>query len=532
VRAKAGIPIAYLSALTYALCAGLSLQAQTTTSLPQPATTSIQDSANELSVSAGKSVLIDCAQPISRVAIGASEVAEAAAINRTEVMVTGKTAGETSLILWDNHGGRQFFNVTVLATQSISSDKLQGIRRELKSELPGQSVKISTENGTVFLRGTVKDLNSSERAVKIVSTIGKVINLLDVEVPKAEPQILLKVRIASIDRAKAKKLGINLFNLGAGNFVGGVTTGQFSAPMIGASTSTSSSSATTGSFAGTSATALLTDELNMMAYYPGLGLGADIEAMESNGLTQLLAEPNLVASNGKQASFLAGGEYPFPVVQGGSTSSVTIEWKEYGVRLNFIPTITPRGTIRLQVAPEVSALDFADSVTVAGYQVPALTVRKVQTETEMADGQSLIIGGLLDNRETETLMKVPFIGDVPVLGKFFRSMSRTKSNTELIVIVTPEFIDPIPANATLPDLKYPQKFLPPNSSTSMHNPDAKTPTSTPSPAPAAMPVETLIESMKAGKTLVTESSSSGSSSGSSAGQGNTGLVAPATSTAH
>jgi pilus assembly protein CpaC len=529
VRAKAGIPIASLSALTYALCAGLSLQAQTTTTLSHPAAVSVQDSANELAVPVGKSVLIDCAQPISRVAIGASEVAEAAAINRTEVMVTGKSAGETSLILWDTKGGRQFFNVTVLAAQSISSDKLQGIRRELKSELPGQTVKISTENGTVFLRGTVKDLNSSERAVKIVSTIGKVINLLDVEVPKAEPQILLKVRIASIDRAKAKKLGINLFNLGAGNFVGGVTTGQFSAPVIGASTSTSSSSSSTsGSFSGTSATALLTDELNLMAYYPGLGLGADIEAMESSGLTQLLAEPNLVASNGKQASFLAGGEYPFPVVQGGSTSSVTVEWKEYGVRLNFIPTITPRGTIRLQVAPEVSALDFADSVTVAGYQVPALTVRKVQTETEMADGQSLIIGGLLDNRETETLMKVPFIGDVPVLGKFFRSMSRTKSNTELIVIVTPEFIDPIPANATLPDLKYPQKFLPPNSSTSMHTPDAKTPTNTPAPAPTTMPVETLIESMKAGKALVTESSTSGSSSNSSSGQGSTGAAAPAT----
>ncbi len=172
-----------------------------------------------------------------------------------------------------------------------------------------------------------------------------------------------------------------------------------------------------------------------------MNLGATIQALEAKGLVEVLAEPNVLAQNGKQASFLAGGEYPYPVVQGssvaGSGSSVTIQFKEYGVRLNFIPTITPRGTIRLQVAPEVSSLDFTNAVTVSGFQIPAIAVRKVKTEVELGEGQSFAIGGLLDNRETETFQKIPFLSSIPILGKFFQSISKNKNNTELIVIVTP-----------------------------------------------------------------------------------------------
>ena len=170
----------------------------------------------------------------------------------------------------------------------------------------------------------------------------------------------------------------------------------------------------------------------------------------------MLAQPNVLAANGKQASFLAGGEYPYPVVQGTSSGSaaVTITFKEYGVRLNFIPTITPRGSIRLQVAPEVSALDFTNAVQVSGFNVPAITTRKVSTEVELSDGQSFLIGGLLDNRETETFQKIPFIGDMPYIGKFFQSMSKNRTNTELIVIVTPEIVAPLAAGAPLPELNY------------------------------------------------------------------------------
>jgi pilus assembly protein CpaC len=194
-------------------------------------------------------------------------------------------------------------------------------------------------------------------------------------------------------------------------------------------------------------------------------------------------------------------------------------FKEYGVRLNFIPTITPRGTIRLQVAPEVSALDFTDSVQVSGFEVPAITSRKVKTEAELGDGQSFVIGGLLDNRETESLMKVPFIGDIPVLGKFFSSMSKSRTNTELIVIVTPEIVKPIPAGAPLPELKLPVEFLPANSGIPLHTPDGKATTASPAPS-MSMPVERLIESQRPQKPLVIEgtmSSGSGGASGSNGG---------------
>jgi pilus assembly protein CpaC len=179
-------------------------------------------------------------------------------------------------------------------------------------------------------------------------------------------------------------------------------------------------------------------------------------------------------------------------------------FKEYGVRLNFIPTITPRGTIRLQVAPEVSALDFTNAIEISGFEVPAITSRKVKTEVELADGQSFVIGGLLDNTESETFMKIPFLGDIPVLGKFFQSMSKTKANTELIVIVTPEIVAPIPAGAPVPDLKFPAKFLPPNSTIPMNTPDAKTAANTPAPAPPTMPVEKLLDSMRPAPPLVIE----------------------------
>jgi pilus assembly protein CpaC len=188
-------------------------------------------------------------------------------------------------------------------------------------------------------------------------------------------------------------------------------------------------------------------------------------------------------------------------------------FKEYGVRLNFLPTITPRGTIRLQVAPEVSSLDFTDAVEIAGFEVPAIDTRKVRTEIELNDGQSFAIGGLLDNRDTETYQKIPFLGDIPILGKFFQSMTKTRTNTELIVIVTPEIVTPIPVDAPLPELKYPTKFLPPNSGIPLHTPDARTAGST--PPPATMPVEKLIDSMKPEPQMSVDGAASGGSNPSS-----------------
>ncbi len=417
-------------------------------------------------------------------------------------MVDGKASGETSLIIWDIHGGRQFFNVTVRPSPTVTGDSLDAIRRELRSELPGQAIRVTYSNSSIFLRGTVNDLVSSSRAVQIASSAGKVVNLLDVNVPKSDAQILLKVRFASVDRNRARQLGINLFNLGLGNAVGGVTTTQFAPPTI----TSGGGGGSGGSASGVGGTATFSQEFNLLAFFPGLGTGADISALETKGVVQVLAEPNLLATNGKEASFLAGGEFPYPVAQGSSGGvTVSIEFKEYGIRLNFIPTITPRGTIRLQVAPEVSALDYSNEVNVSGFQVPGITSRKVNTEVELSDGESFMISGLIDKSTNNTFEKIPFIGDIPIIGKLFQSEQRTKNDTELIVIVTPEIVSPFAANATLPELRYSVPFIPPNSNIPMHQPDAKTAENTLPPAPTSIPVETLIQSMKPEKPLVIES---------------------------
>jgi pilus assembly protein CpaC len=472
---------------------------------PLPVTT--QDTSNDLSVAVGKSVVLDLARPVVRIVVGIGGYAEATAISPTQVLVNGKTPGETTLILWDMGGGRQFFNVTVRPSTYEITDHLEAVRRELRIALPGQDVMVNEEGGVIFLRGIVNDLLSSDRAVTIASIAGKVVNLLNVKVPEAQPQILLKVRFVSVDRTRAKQLGVNLFSSGLGNTLGSTSTGEYSQPTV-------ITSGTGG------AAATVSSDLNLFAFYPGINLGATIQALASKGIGEVLAEPNVLTENGKEASFLAGGQFPYPVIQSAGTGGavpITIQFREYGVRLSFLPTITPRGTIRLQVAPEVSSLDYANAVTVAGYVEPALTVRSVKTEVELADGQSFAIGGLLDNRDTETWEKIPFLGDIPILGKLFQSMSISKSNTELIVIVTPEIVSPVPAGESIPNPKFTRPFLPPNSNTPMHTPDAKTQENTLPPPPKTIPIEELLQSMKPESQLSAPSSVGAGGGGSGVG---------------
>ncbi|HEY3988541.1 MAG TPA: pilus assembly protein N-terminal domain-containing protein [Acidobacteriaceae bacterium] len=498
------------------ICTYSAAPSQTLREQPGTPHASAQDSTNDLFVAVGKSALIDIARPIQRIAVGLGDVVEATAVSPTEILVNGKSAGDTTLIVWEAGGGRQFFNVVVRPSPGMAGDRLEGLRRELRTELPGQPIRVSSDNGLVFLRGTVKDLTSSARAIQIASTAGKVVNLLYVDVPPSEPQILLKVRFASVDRSLEKQLGLNIFSLGAANSIGSVTTQQFSPPAISSPT-------------GAGPTANVSSLLNLFIFRPDLNLGATLQALETRGLLEVLAEPNVLTINGKQASFLAGGEYPYPVVQGvtgGGTGAVTIQFKEFGVRLNFIPTITPRNTIHLQVEPEVSSLDFTNGVTISGFTVPGLTVRRVKTDVELSQGQSFAIGGLLDNRETETFDKIPFIGDIPVLGKLFQSIQRTKTNTELIVIVTPEIVAPIPVGAPLPQINYPVPFLPSNSKHAMINPDASVTGAKPlAEAPHTMPVEKLIESMQPEQPLVVDTMSTG---GYGVSQGSSGSGAATT----
>ena len=450
------------------------------------------ESPDDLSLTVGKSALVSSDQPIERVSIGFGDIAEATAVGPKEVLVNGKAVGSTSMILWQQGGGKLFFDVNVRPNEFIANDRLARVRREIAKELPGQEITLSVENDTVFLRGTAKDLTSVDRAVSIASSFGKPVNLLYVNVPAAEPQILLKVRFASLDRTASSQLGLNLFSTGATNTIGTVSTQQFPNPQLPTQQTTVGTPGAPFTF---------TNLLNIFLYRPDLNLGATIQALETQGVLQILAEPNVLALNGRQASFLAGGEFPYPIVQGSATlGTVTIQFREFGVRLNFIPTITPRGTIRLQVAPEVSALDYSNAVTIAGYTIPGLTSRKVNTEVELEEGQSFAIGGLLDKTVTDNFSKIPFISSIPVLGKFFQSKSTTRENSELVVIVTPELVQPMPKGAPLPALSFPKPFMESKSDNAV-TPGVATTGPAPVVATKSVPVEQLVESLRPEKAL-------------------------------
>ncbi len=439
--------------------------------------------ARDLRVTSGKSVLVDSPAQIERVSVANGDVAEAVAITPHEVQVNGKAPGETTLIIWQQGGNRQFFDLTVHRNES----RLEAIRREISREMGDENVSLAQEGDTVFVRGTVKNLTEADRAMAIASTLGKPVNLLRVNVPGTDTQILLKVRFADVDRSTLRQFGINLFSTGATNTIGSVTTGQFSPPGItGANTN--------------NPTFALTQALNVFLFRRDINLGATIAALQAQNLLQMLAEPNVLAINGRHASFLAGGEFPYPTLQGGGAGlgAVTIQFREFGVRLNFTPTVTPRGTLHLAVQPEVSSLDFANGLVFQGFTIPALNTRRVSTEIELEDGQSFAIGGLLDNRDTEVLNKIPGLADIPFFGRLFRSRQTNKSNTELIVLVTPEIVRPIPAGAPLPDLNRPGTFLEPN--TSSHPPQTPPISVTGVVPPKAttppIPVEELIQSLK------------------------------------
>ena len=406
----------------------------------------LQSQSAPLTVTVGKSLVLDNAMNIQRISVANGDLAEAVAVNPREILINGKFPGETSLVIWQQGGPRLLFDLVVRA----SSSRLDNVRGQIARELPGQDVSVYTEGDTVFVHGTAKDMISAERASAMAAVLGKnVVNLLHVTTPVEEPQILLKVKFADVDRTKSMNLGLNLFSTGATNTVGGVTTQQFSPPVV------------TVPSPGSPITATMNNALNIFLYRADLNLGATIEALAANNILQILAEPNVLAMNGKPASFLSGGEFPVPVVQGGSNiGAVTIQFREYGIRLNFLPTITPRGTIRLQVAPEVSSLDYSNAVVLQGFTVPAIATRKVQTEIELENGQSFAIAGLIDKNFNETLSKIPGIGDIPLLGKLFQSKTLTKSNSELLVLVTPELVRPIPAGQPRPDVPMPRPFLP------------------------------------------------------------------------
>ena len=432
----------------------------------------------KLMVTVGKSLIIDSPLNITRVHVANGGLAEAVAVNPKEVLINGTAPGETSLIVWQQNGTRLVYDLTV----RMSGARLDAARQQIARDFPDDDINVTFENDTAFVRGTVKDVVSAERVMAIASTLGpKAVNLLHVVLPPVEPQILLKVRFANVDRAATMDLGVNLAS-GAFNQNSAVGTGQ-PISIDGAR-----------SFS-------LSQAVNVFLFRKDINLAAAIQALEAKRLLELLAEPNLLAISGEQASFLAGGEFPFPVVQPtGGSNAISIMWREYGVRLNFLPTVTPRGTIRLRVAPEVSSLDYTNAVTIQGFTVPGLSSRRVQTEVELDSGQSFVIAGLLDNQTTENFSKVPGIGSIPILGKLFQSKTITRSNSELLVIITPEVVRPLPSGQAPPELHLPSPFLPTNSNVPMRHPGMDKTGPVPVKAPVdSLPFEMLAQPPKQGQ---------------------------------
>jgi pilus assembly protein CpaC len=403
---------------------------------PEPQRQAANGTGAKLFVTVGKSLIIDSPVDIRRVSVANGTLAEAVAVNPKEVLINGLAPGETSLIVWQQSGARMVYDLTV----RMSGQKLEAARQQIAHDFPGDDINLTFENDTAFVRGRVKDLIAADRVMSIAMTLGKAVNLLNVDVPGVDPQVVLKVRFANVDRSASLNFGAAFAN---GSF------NQHTAIGPGSVISTDGAR----SFS-------IGQAINLFLFRRDINLVAAIEALQSQRQLELLAEPNLLAISGQQASFLAGGEFPFPMVQPGQgASAISVMWREYGIRLGFLPTVTPRGTIRLKVAPEVSSLDYTNAVTVQGVTIPGLSSRRVETAVELESGQSFVIAGLLDNQAREGLAKVPGISKIPVLGKLFESKTVNRSNSELLVIITPEVVRPIPAGEPVPDLKYPISFL-------------------------------------------------------------------------
>src|SRR3984885_10538616 len=403
-----------------------------------------QGGPEEIRLTVGKSIVIDYPADIARISTSNPDIVDASPVTGREVLVHGKSFGTVTLVVWSKAGQRNFYNINV-------EQNLEPLRQLLKETFPSQDIHVQSSRDSLSLTGRVMNKDVGDRATALATPFAKtVVNNLQVAEPPAEKQILLRIKFAELDRSAANSFAVNLISTGATNTIGTVTTGQFPTPIP------------TFGGPGQPTTFSITNALNIFAFRPDLNLGAFIEALENKNLLQTLDEPTLITSDGKEASFLVGGEFPIPVLQGGANSgAVTIQFREYGVRLTFTPNITGANNIRLHVKPEVSALDYSNALSFNGFTIPALSSRKMETNIELGEGQSFVIAGLIDKQVTETLSKIPVLSSLPILGNLFKSKSFTSSDTELIVMVTPEITLPLEPGDAKPSPAMPRPFLVP-----------------------------------------------------------------------
>jgi pilus assembly protein CpaC len=407
-----------------------------------------------LRVMVGKSLLINTTERLKRVSVTDPSVADAIVVTPTQILVHGRAAGEVSLLIWDELERSRSFDLRVDVDVSATAE-------EEKRIFPDEQITVTPSRSAIVLSGHVTTEDVAKRAEAIAAAYSKnVVNVLTFG-PVGAQEVLLEVKFAEVDRSAALQLGANYFTPGTGHTTGTFTTGQFGGATVSTSTTTTTTSpggTTTTSTSGTAPTINITNPLNLFLFRSDINFGVVVQALQQKNLLQILAEPNLIAVNGKEASFLAGGEFPFPIVQPGQGfTAVSISFKEFGIRLRFTPVIMPNGNIHLRVVPEVSQLDFADGLTISGFNIPALSTRRADTEFELQDGQSFVIAGLMDNRLTQVANKFPGLGDIPILGTLFKSKNLQKSKTELMVLCTVHRIAPSNQPPATPG--DPQPFL-------------------------------------------------------------------------
>lgn len=369
-----------------------------------------------VSLARGTSAVLVSDVQFNRISMADPEVAEAVVVSPTEVLINGRTLGTTTFVVWDTVGVRRIYGVEVTADAPA-------LERSLTTLFPDEDIEVTARGNTIILSGTVSSAFVARRALELAEGTGAV--LIDNLQTPAPSQILLHVRFAEVSRSAINSLGNQVIDI-----------------LNPHETSTDGDWRGITDSDGTVELSLINSDSHLRAV---------IKALRETGDFKSLAEPTLLALDGEAASFLAGGEFPFPTVQGANQSNaVSIEWREFGVRLNFTPSVTNIGNIRLDIAPEVSSLDFAGGLSISGFQMPTILSRRAETQVELREGQSLAIAGLLDHSIQESIRKLPLLGDIPILGTLFRSKDERQQVTELLVIVSPRIVQPTDVPPEIP----------------------------------------------------------------------------------
>lgn len=390
-------------------------------------------------ITAGRSTVLTTDFEVTRIAVTNPAIADATVVQPREILIDGRAPGTISLIVWGSDRRTQYDLVIEPAVTTLQQ-KLRGL-------FPGEEIEVGITDEAIVLSGRVSSNQVMLRAGEIAQASAsklRVINMLQLPGGSESQQVLLQVRFAEVNRRALKELGVSFFTgiTGAGDWTGRASTQQFPGP----------------DFDNDGGGLVFSDFLNLFVFNNKENVGAVVKALQEKGFLQSLAEPNLIAYNGQEASFLAGGEFPVPIVSG-VTNSVTVTFKEFGIRLSFRPTVAG-DTIRLKVRPEVSTLDFANGVTLEGFRIPALTTRRAETDVELRDGQSFAIAGLLNNLSQEDTAAVPFLSAIPIIGTLFKSKADRQERTELMVLITPRLVRPLNPDEVPPLPTQIRRFLP------------------------------------------------------------------------